>query len=85
MFLHKLNAIHLCSTLLIGIYRGTNNECEYNSNWQAYKCHGIDHMMLIVESMDGDTEVRRLSPMAMYSDGYVDLINGPQDQGWCHG
>ncbi|XP_071793632.1 fibrocystin-L-like isoform X1 [Asterias amurensis] len=68
-----------------GIYRGTNNECEYNSNWQAYKCHGIDHMMLIVESMDGDTEVRRLSPMAMYSDGYVDLINGPQDQGWCHG
>ncbi|XP_022097673.1 fibrocystin-L-like isoform X1 [Acanthaster planci] len=68
-----------------GIYRGHNNECTFNSNWRAYECHGIDHRMLVVESMDADTEVRRLTPLAMYSDSYVDLINGPQDNGWCHG
>ncbi|XP_071792804.1 fibrocystin-L-like isoform X2 [Asterias amurensis] len=68
-----------------GIYRGKNNECEWISYWHAYKCHGIDHMMLVIESMDADTEIRRLSPLAMYTDGYVDLINGPQDAGWCNG
>jgi hypothetical protein len=42
--------------------------------------------MLIIESMDSDTETRRLSPVAVMSDnGYIDLINGPQDHGWCNG
>jgi hypothetical protein len=42
--------------------------------------------MLIIESMDPDTETRRLSPVAVMSDnGYIDLINGPQDHGWCNG
>ena len=41
--------------------------------------------MLIIESMDDDTETRRLSPLALLGDGYVDLINGPQDHGWCSG
>ena len=41
--------------------------------------------MLIIESMDDDTETRRLSPVAILGDGYVDLINGPQDHGWCSG
>lgn len=42
--------------------------------------------MLIIESMDHDTEDRRLSPVAILSDnGYLDLINGPQDHGWCFG
>jgi len=36
--------------------------------------------------MDSDTETRRLSPVAIISDnGYLDLINGPQDHGWCGG
>ena len=36
--------------------------------------------------MDNDTESRRLSPVAILSDnGYLDLINGPQDHGWCFG
>ncbi|XP_033119893.1 fibrocystin-L-like [Anneissia japonica] len=60
-------------------------DCTWNADWQAYECHDLDYMMLIIESMDPDTEVRRLSPIAMYSEGYVDLINGPQDHGWCHG
>ena len=36
--------------------------------------------------MDKDTEIRRLSPIAVLSsNGYIDLINGPQDHGWCFG
>ena len=42
--------------------------------------------MLVIESMDGDTETRRLSPLAL--DGgdtghghYTDLLNGPMDHG----
>jgi hypothetical protein len=60
--------------------------CSYNSDWQAYECHGLEYRMLIIESMDHDTEDRRLSPVAILSDnGYLDLINGPQDHGWCFG
>ena len=32
--------------------------------------------MMIIESMDEDTELRRLSPIALLSDRYVDLENG---------
>ena len=62
-----------------GIIRDENN-CAYKDSWQAYECHGLDMKMLIIESMDSDTETRRLSPVAIFSDDnkYVDLINGPQ-------
>jgi hypothetical protein len=42
--------------------------------------------MMMIESMDKDTETRRLSPVAIVSSNkYIDLINGPQDHGWCFG
>ena len=42
--------------------------------------------MLIIESMDTDTETRRISPVAVLSNnGYLDLLNGPQDHSWCSG
>ena len=41
--------------------------------------------MFIIESLDADTMVRRLSPVALSADGYTDLLNGPMDHGWCHG
>lgn len=52
-----------------------------------YKCNpGVTYKMLIIESMDGDTELRRLSPVVLATDdGSVDLINGPMDHGWCGG
>ncbi len=60
--------------------------CVYVPDWQAYKCQDVHYEMLIIESMDADTETRRLSPVAILSDnGYLDLINGPQDHGWCFG
>jgi len=71
-----------------GIYRGDGN-CIWNENWTAYSCTGIDHRLLIIESMDRDTKIRRLSPIAMLADageaGYIDLVNGPQDHSCCSG
>ncbi|XP_056273684.1 fibrocystin-L-like [Pseudoliparis swirei] len=59
--------------------------CSYMSSWQSYKCFGLNYRMLAIESLDSDTETRRLSPVAVLGDGYLDLINGPQDHGWCSG
>ena len=63
-----------------------NDQCTKDDDWNAIGCSGIDHRLLVVESMDKDTEVRRLSPVAVLSEnGYIDLVNGPQDHGWCFG
>ena len=61
--------------------------CELRASWQAYRCKGLQHHMLVIESLDGDTETRRLSPMALHGGNtgsgaeYTDLINGPMDHG----
>lgn len=56
------------------------------SEWNAYQCDdSVRYGMLSIESMDHDTETRRLSPVAVFSGGYIDLLNGPQDHGWCSG
>ena len=72
---------------LKGIVRGNRSEssCTWMSQWNAYSCSGLDHLMFIFESLDEDTEVRRLSPFALAANGYIDLLNGPQDHGWCGG
>ncbi|KAM9737277.1 LOW QUALITY PROTEIN: PKHD1 like 1, tandem duplicate 1 [Menidia menidia] len=59
--------------------------CTYMDSWQSYRCFGLDYRMVVVESLDSDTETRRLSPVAVLGGGFVDLINGPQDHGWCAG
>ena len=59
--------------------------CEFNSVWNMYVCRDIEHIMLVLESLDADTEVRRLSPIGIGANGYINLINGPQDHGWCGG
>ncbi|MED6281140.1 Fibrocystin-L, partial [Characodon lateralis] len=59
--------------------------CTYMSSWQSYKCFGLNYRMVVIESLDSDTESRRLSPVAVLGEGFVDLINGPQDHGWCAG
>ncbi|XP_066933159.1 fibrocystin-L-like [Clytia hemisphaerica] len=66
-----------------GIYRGNSGECS--EKYGAYFCTNIKYRMLNIESLDADTETRRLSPVAIATDSYVDLINGPQDHGWCRG
>ncbi|CAF3294066.1 unnamed protein product [Rotaria sp. Silwood2] len=70
-------------------YRGISrtNSCSLESSWGMYRCNSsVDYRMLIIESMDADTEKRRLSPVAIMSDsGYIDLINGPADRSVCNG
>ncbi|KAK4312053.1 hypothetical protein Pmani_016482 [Petrolisthes manimaculis] len=70
-----------------GIVR--DNSCTQMAAWQGWKCTNLIHRMMIIESLDSDTEIRRLSPIGLIANpgpnGYVDLVNGPQDQGWCFG
>ncbi|XP_064639845.1 fibrocystin-L-like [Lineus longissimus] len=69
-------------------YKGIlgNRNCSFRGSWQAYECHNnLDYANLVIESLDSDTESRRLSPVAIIGDKYVDLLNGPQDHGWCQG
>ena len=68
-----------------GIVRDQNT-CNYRAAWQAHECHGLNYAILIIESMDSDSERRRLSPVAIVSDsGYLDLINGPGSHDLCFG
>ena len=60
-------------------------DCAFVPDWNAYRCRGLDHLMLVMESLDADTEVRRLSPIALGAGDYVNLVNGPMDNGWCGG
>lgn len=64
--------------LLSGIFKTDN--CTWINPWNAFSCGSYyEWRMLVIESMDKDTESRRLSPVAIYhSKGYIDLINGPQ-------
>ena len=70
-----------------GVVRGNHSEdqCVFDGVWNAYVCTGLEHLMLVLESLDADTEIRRLSPIGLASGGFIDLLNGPQDQGWCGG
>lgn len=70
-----------------GIVR--DSSCSLMPTWQAWKCTNIRHRMMVIESLDSDTEIRRLSPIALIANpgntGHVDLLNGPMDRGWCFG
>ena len=71
-------------TFHTGIYR---DDCTWRDSWQAYECYGTVYRQVVIESMDEDTEVRRLSPIGVKerSGDWIDLLNGPQDHGWCAG
>lgn len=64
----------MCILLFLGIIR--DSTCKYIPEWQSYRCFGMEYAMMVIESLDSDTETRRLSPVAIMSNGYVDLING---------
>ena len=63
-------------------YRGIGRDealCKYVDDWEGWNCNSMTMKILVIESMDSDTEARRLSPVAIFSDDkkYIDLINGP--------
>ena len=51
--------------------------------WNGWSCRQRSYHRLVIENMDADTEVRRVSPVAISSQGYTNLLNGCQDHGWC--
>lgn len=50
-----------------------------------YRCHYVtNYRMLIIESMDVDSETRTISPVALITDrGDIDLLSGPPDNSAC--
>eukprot|EP00117_Sycon_ciliatum_P037364 scpid335/ scgid27970/ Fibrocystin-L; Polycystic kidney and hepatic disease 1-like protein 1 len=80
---------------LRGIARGFDGNlsasmggCEWRPTMNSYQCSGLNHAMLVLENMDADTEVRRISPLVLRGGDtgrgkYDDLMNGPMDHGWC--
>eukprot|EP00899_Mesostigma_viride_P025002 jgi/Mesvir1/5687/Mv15702-RA.1 len=59
--------------------------CVRNEEWNAYLCEGSTHHLFVAQSLDSDTETRRVAPVMLGTGGQVDVINGPQDHGWCFG
>lgn len=84
MLLPRLLFVPPCNRLTLESEHGG---CEFRSEWQGYHCKGLQHHMLVIESLDADTETRRLSPIALHGEDtgagveYTDLINGPMDHG----
>jgi len=72
-----------------GLYRGNDGDCVWDDEWRLYRCTNINHRLMIIESMDRDSKIRRLGPIAMLANrgpsGYIDLVNGPQDHSCCSG
>ena len=61
---------------------GTYREgCELNVAWNAWVCTAASlvPMRFVVESLDADHMSRSLTPVALASGGYVDLMNAGQD------
>ena len=69
-----------------GTYRGWgvvgNDQCQSVANFNAWRCRraALVPARLLVESMDSDHTSRSLTPVALASGGYVDLMNA----GWSH-
>ncbi|KAL3886654.1 hypothetical protein ACJMK2_026634, partial [Sinanodonta woodiana] len=52
-----------------GIIR--NENCTLSADWQAWLCQGLDYLVLTIESMDADTETRRLSPSRYMNNAFI--------------
>ena len=74
---------------------GTYREgCTDQTSWNAYECRATDTATadgpliaarLVIESLDKDTLSRSLVPVSLHTGGYVTLMNGGMDHGWCFG
>ncbi len=65
----------------LGIPRNSTY-CNWKASWQLYGCCGIVHRMLIIDSLDADSNTRRVSPVSIVCDGYLNFANGPMKKGW---
>ena len=67
---------------------GTNN-CAHDADNHYYKCNNVannvEYAQVLYESMDIDTETRRVAPIAYMTEGTVDIVNGVLDTSCCGG
>lgn len=78
-----------------GVYGTHSSACTHNTQGHFYKCDNtIDYAQVMYESMDVDTETRRVAPIAIINnndksssnaDSYVDIVNGVLDTSCCAG
>ena len=80
-----INDIYPKKGIIRGRAFGSESDCTFMEMWNTYLCSNLDHLMLVMESLDEDTEVRRLSPIGIGTNGFINLVNGPMDNGWCGG
>lgn len=60
--------------------------CVHDTTNHFYQCdNSISYMQMLYESMDIDTETRRVAPIAVMADGTVDIVNGVSDTSCCAG
>jgi hypothetical protein len=77
--------LNLTEAWLLGGWGIPRAGCTLMPAWNAWKCSQASgsYRMLTIENMDADSEIRRISPVAVSSDdGYTDLLNGCMDKGW---
>ena len=67
--------------------KGTHSgACTHDVFNHYYKCdETVEYAQVLYQSMDVDTETRRLAPIAYYSQDTVDIINGVKDTSCCAG
>ena len=74
----KGRRINVTSKWLSGGFGIERTSCTLKPSWNAWSCPGKrTYRMLVIENMDEDHEIRRISPVALSSStGYTDLLNG---------
>lgn len=80
-----VDALYPLRGIIRGIEPGSESECTLHQDWNGYLCSELDHLLMVMESLDIDTEERRLSPIGVGGNGFINLNNGPMDHGWCGG
>ena len=62
----------------------SRDACALMPGWNAWGCpDNATYGKLVIENRDADRMIRRISPVAITSDGYTNLLNGCMDHGWC--
>jgi len=56
--------------------RRSPGPCAFNPSWNGYQCLNTPMEMFVAESLDPDSETRRVAPTAVSSSGFSDILNG---------
>ena len=80
--------LNVSDAWLKGGYGLARKGCSLEPAWNAWRCPFAtserSYRRFVIENMDADNEIRRISPVALTSQrGYTDLLNGCMDHGWC--